>query len=370
MARSRNIKPTFFSNEFLGDLDPLARLLFAGLWCQADREGRLQDRPKRLKIDVLPYDDCDVDQLLNDLAESKGDFIKRYTVDGNKYIQINNFLKHQNPHKKEATSIIPEYKSILVPYEHSVSTIQTLCNVDADAGQKEYLPDLDTVQSLYCTETSSNNEQCINNSNDTDSTVLKPSEIDSDTVDSNMQESCSNSASNDFCIVQEQVINDTSRADSLNPITDSLNPINTYSSTEVDLSEQNHCPYDEIVKLFNSICTSLSQVKQISSGRKKKLKARWGEIKNIDGFRNLFEKVQANSFLKGSNKSSWKATFDWLIENDSNYVKVLEGNYDKDNSSIPAPAYKSEKSNRSNFQERDYDESYFSSFFNNSKGDK
>ena len=105
MARSRNIKPGFFLNDELAECEPLARLLFAGLWCIADREGRLEDRPKRIKAEVLPYDDCDIDQLLNQLAEHG--FIIRYEIDGCQYIQTVNFLKHQNPHYKESESIIP-----------------------------------------------------------------------------------------------------------------------------------------------------------------------------------------------------------------------------------------------------------------------
>lgn len=105
MARSRNIKPSFFLNEDLGELSPEARLLFAGLWCLADREGRLEDRPKRIKIEVLPYDDCDVDDLLQALYE-KG-MILRYEVDGHRYVQVQNFKKHQSPHMKEAASTIP-----------------------------------------------------------------------------------------------------------------------------------------------------------------------------------------------------------------------------------------------------------------------
>lgn len=123
MARSRNIKPGFFLNDKLAECDPLARLLFAGLWCIADREGRLEDRPKRIKAEILPYDNCDVDALLNQLA--KYGFIIRYEVDDNRYIQIINFLKHQNPHIKEAPSIIPpppEQETAL--YEHHTSTVQ------------------------------------------------------------------------------------------------------------------------------------------------------------------------------------------------------------------------------------------------------
>ena len=49
MARARNIKPGFFKNEFLAEMPCEVRLLFIGLWTLADREGRLEDRPKRIK---------------------------------------------------------------------------------------------------------------------------------------------------------------------------------------------------------------------------------------------------------------------------------------------------------------------------------
>ncbi|MFN9374496.1 MAG: hypothetical protein ACK6D3_21625 [Planctomycetaceae bacterium] len=105
MSRSRNIKPGFFKNEDLAECSPLARLLFVGLWCEADRDGRLEDRPKRIKVELLPYDDCDVDRLLGELV-TRG-FIVRYEAEGKACICIPAFLKHQNPHKKEAESVLP-----------------------------------------------------------------------------------------------------------------------------------------------------------------------------------------------------------------------------------------------------------------------
>lgn len=116
MSRARNIKPGFFRNDRLAECDPLARILFAGLWCMADREGRLEDRPKRIKAECLPYDDCDADRLLEQLSD-RG-FITRYVIDGSAFIAINEFGKHQNPHVKEAASTIP------APGEHSASTVQ------------------------------------------------------------------------------------------------------------------------------------------------------------------------------------------------------------------------------------------------------
>jgi DnaD/phage-associated family protein len=105
MARSRNIKPGFFLNDKLAEIEPIGRLLFAGLWTIADREGRLEDRSRKIKAEILPYDECNVDEILQELHE-KG-FILRYEVNGERYIWIRNFQKHQNPHKKETSSVIP-----------------------------------------------------------------------------------------------------------------------------------------------------------------------------------------------------------------------------------------------------------------------
>ncbi len=123
LARSRNLKPGFFLNEILAECHPLARILFEGLWVIADRAGRMPDRPKKIKAEVLPYDDCDVDDLLNELASKYDDdgspaFIIRYQADSHRYIQVVHFTEHQNPHIKEAASTIP------APDMNSTSTVQ------------------------------------------------------------------------------------------------------------------------------------------------------------------------------------------------------------------------------------------------------
>jgi hypothetical protein len=103
--RARTLKPGFFKNENLCECTPLCRILFAGLWCLADRDGRLEDRPKRIKAEALPYDDIDVDALL-DMLQSGG-FIIRYSVDGLRCIQIVSFSKHQHLHRNEPQSMLP-----------------------------------------------------------------------------------------------------------------------------------------------------------------------------------------------------------------------------------------------------------------------
>ncbi len=105
MARIRTIKPDFFHDECLAELPLQHRMTFVGLWLYADREGRLEDRPKYLKSQLWPYDKCDIEKILNGL---NGKFIQRYQVDIKHYIQIINFLKHQRPHHTEKDSVIPE----------------------------------------------------------------------------------------------------------------------------------------------------------------------------------------------------------------------------------------------------------------------
>ncbi len=106
MARTRDLRPGFFKNEQLCELPFANRLLFAGLWVIADRSGRLEDRPKRIHAELFPYDpDLNVDVMLEEL--DKRDFIYRYILNENSYIQIAKWHIHQHPHPKEPESCIP-----------------------------------------------------------------------------------------------------------------------------------------------------------------------------------------------------------------------------------------------------------------------
>ena len=113
MPRARLLKPGFFKNELLAELSAYHRLCFAGLWTLADREGRLEDRPERIKAELFPYEKAvtvkAVDTMLHDL-QSTG-FILRYGVPPNAngaqgYIAVLTFLEHQTPHHREPPSRI------------------------------------------------------------------------------------------------------------------------------------------------------------------------------------------------------------------------------------------------------------------------
>lgn len=108
MARRRIIDPGFFTNDELADLDFFQRLLFIGLWCIADREGRLEYRPRRIKGELFPYEDCNVEDGLSALEHAG--FVHVYgngTVE-RAYLSIPTFLEYQKPHNRERKSKIPQ----------------------------------------------------------------------------------------------------------------------------------------------------------------------------------------------------------------------------------------------------------------------
>lgn len=129
MARSRNIKPGFFQNEDLQELDFATRLFFIGLWTEADKEGRLEDRPKKLKNALFPADDVEVEQMLDGLAAYG--FISRYERAGKKIIQIVKWAKHQNPHRREAPSTLPAETDEVVEEEQQAESGPQKANTEA-----------------------------------------------------------------------------------------------------------------------------------------------------------------------------------------------------------------------------------------------
>lgn len=105
--RARQLKPGFFKNEDLAECSPWARLVFAGLWTMADRAGRLEDRPKRIKAELLPFDAEPIVPILDELE--RWGFLRRYRAQGRDLMWIPRFGAHQNPHKNEKESELPPH---------------------------------------------------------------------------------------------------------------------------------------------------------------------------------------------------------------------------------------------------------------------
>ena len=106
MARIRTIKPEFFTSADIVGLTPLARLFFVSLWCEADREGRLEWKPRTLKLRYFPGDDCDIEAMGQELVD--GGLVVLYEVDGMQFAEIPGFKKHQVINNRESQSQIPQ----------------------------------------------------------------------------------------------------------------------------------------------------------------------------------------------------------------------------------------------------------------------
>ncbi len=104
-------------NEDIIELPYEARLLFIGLWTLADREGRLENRPKKIKMSLFPADNINVAEQLENI--SKFGFIELYNADGTDVIHIVNFVKHQTPHGLEKDSELPDRNGIYTAHHRN-----------------------------------------------------------------------------------------------------------------------------------------------------------------------------------------------------------------------------------------------------------
>lgn len=109
MSRMRGVKPELFKHEGLYDLEAETglpvRIAFIGLWTVADREGRFRWLPRRLKVDVLPWDGLDFDAVLS--ALERGGFVRSYEVDGERFGHIPKWSLHQRIPTREPKSQLP-----------------------------------------------------------------------------------------------------------------------------------------------------------------------------------------------------------------------------------------------------------------------
>lgn len=97
MARSRILKPEFWSDEKVALLPREARLTFVGLWTCSDDYGVIKGHPAWLKAQIFPYDaDLTLTQFQQWLADlERIGVIDPFSADGESFFYIRNFNEHQ-----------------------------------------------------------------------------------------------------------------------------------------------------------------------------------------------------------------------------------------------------------------------------------
>jgi len=82
--------------------------------------------------------------------------------------------------------------------------------------------------------------------------------------------------------------------------------------------------------IWNSLCDKhplISKIRSISPERRRHLKQRFVNKDFRENFSKVIEEIPKYPFLLGENDRKWVVSFDWLIKNDTNYLKILEGKY-------------------------------------------
>ena len=132
--------------------------------------------------------------------------------------------------------------------------------------------------------------------------------------------------------------------------TDNSLPLDTEVKVSVPvLSTSNKKPkvdYDFVVRLYHSRCPSLPKVLKLSDKRRLKIRVRFEEMGySYETMQQIFDKAEASRFIRGDNNRGWRADFDWIFTNGSNWVKILEGKYDN-KPSINETRYETQSSDR------------------------
>lgn len=275
MARARNIKPGFFRNADLVELPYEVRLLFIGLWTVADRRGRLEDRPKQIKMELFPADDINVNEALDSLA-SIG-LIHRYEAAGVKCIEVVNFEKHQNPHKAEQESALPDRGGNIASTEkarckHGASTVQAQDDEQPKQLHAGLIPD-------------------------------------------------------SLLLIPEEDMAETGVAAFVPPPAPAdANGVQTTQPVDA-------CPHQAIVALFAEVLPSARQVRDWTPARQQLLRARWREDakrQDLAWWRRFFGYVGQSDFLMGRSATPGRKPFElgleWLLKSE-NFAKVREGAY-------------------------------------------
>lgn len=112
----------------------------------------------------------------------------------------------------------------------------------------------------------------------------------------------------------------------------------TTTETTTENKEKDKKEINDFLILWNEVAKelNLSQINKLTASRKSKLNTRLKEDDDfLNDFKAAIEKIKLSNFLQGVNNRKWKVDFDWLIANDANMIKVLEGKF-TDKNTLPA----------------------------------
>lgn len=101
------------------------------------------------------------------------------------------------------------------------------------------------------------------------------------------------------------------------------------SIVDLPIDDPDTVSENDVLEAWNDLAKDcgLPTVKKLNATRKRQLKARLKE-NTLDEWKQAFAAIERSPFLKGENKTGWRASFDFLLQ-PSSFTKLIEGQYDQ-----------------------------------------
>lgn len=316
MANRRMFAKTIIDSDAFLEMPTSTQALYFHLSMRADDEGFVNNPKKIQRFVGASEDDLKLLIMKSFLIPFESGIVVI------KHWKVHNYIQKDRFH--ETTYI--EEKSQLYVKDNDVYT-------------------LDSTKGTPCIQTVSKNQENVSNVYpnciQTVST-LNTNSIDADFCEiSEMPKNQGVAGLDTECIQNGYNLDTEERLGEVSLVKDSLVKVNKKDSA-IKIS------YQTIIDLYHETCVSFPRLRKPSSNRIDKINARL-KTYSLEDFKLLFAKTEASDFLKGTNDRKWKATFDWLM-NENNMLKVLEGNYDNRSS-----GENKSKNQFNNFSQRNYD---------------
>ncbi len=313
--RNRLVKADYWTDtELARKLPAMGRMMYQGLWQLSEDSGVIEADPVAYKMILFPLDSIDIDEIENwtNILVNLGKLIP-YRCQNKDYYYIKNFHKHQSlrsPGKPELP--LPEWVEY-VPNPKAYQSGGYIINYKVMPGDYEGIQTVGNVnESLY--KGNDSNKESVENAEETS---RKPYGYRSPT----------NKKENKNIEFERELEKEL--------------------ESEEDKDRSPSVPYQDISELYNRYCPDMTKVIKMSDRRREHLRARWKEISKLilgqydnipedlkeqilSVFELIFRKAGSSKFMNGKNDKNWHGDFDWIIKNNNNFTKVLEGKYDND----------------------------------------
>jgi hypothetical protein len=123
MARNRMIKVDFWSDEKVGKMSIMARLMFIGIWNFCDDSGVCRANPAFIRSHIFQHDDVtlkEIAECIKEMAQQKLITLAEYS--GESFLLVNNFLRHQTINRPSTFRFISESDDKVMELFISLST--------------------------------------------------------------------------------------------------------------------------------------------------------------------------------------------------------------------------------------------------------